>query len=942
MIGKVLGHFHLLSQLGAGGMGEVYLAEDTTLDRKVAIKFLPPSTAADDQAVKRLIREAKAAATLDHPNICAIYEIGEEDGRTFIVMQYIEGELLSTRLAHRPLTLDESLAIASQVADALVVAHARGIVHRDIKPQNIMLTPRGQAKLMDFGLAKRAPAPSSDDREGKTKSLLTTPGAIVGTVNYMSPEQVRGEDIDARSDIFSFGVVLYEMISGHHPFSQENLASTINAILSREPQPVARFAIDISAELERIIRKSLAKDKEERYQTIRDIQIDLKTLTKQASASDSGASVATAGPGYPELARRTTLTKRLLRYAGAAIILVAIVSVLYLGLFTSSSAKVLTEKDTILIADFDNTTGDTVFDRALKQALAVQLEQSPFLNIFADQRVRAALGLMGRSPDERVTRDVAREICEREDLKALLSGSIAPLGSHYVIAIEAVNARTGDILARQQVEAGSKEQVLATLGNAATKLREKLGESVASIQKFDTPMIQATTSSLEALRAYSLGIAQGMSGKFEEAISLFKRAVALDPNFATAYGALAVAISNSGGSDAGLYSAKAFALRDRVTERERLKISSQYYYTATGELDNFLEANELLRRTYPRDFSARNNLALSYMKIGEYEKAVEEAGESVRLNPNSAVSYSNLGWALRNLGRYDEAKATIERAHARNLDYVMMQHNLCLIGLVQGDPTAIPKQLDRTRGKPDERRFLVLKAESEVFFGRFRQSQETVRRAVESLHGENPSTAADVAATAAVWKAFVGLFPQARADANGALALVRDGTPPLGAVFALALCGDAARAQALAVELAKREPTDTDVNFMALPLIRAVVETGRGDTAQAIQSLQKTRLYELGIDDPFEAIYVRGQAYLRQGSGAEAMAEFQKIIDHRSISPMDLLYPLAHLGLARASALAGDAAKSRAAYQKFFTWWKDADSDLPILLEAKKEYEKLK
>jgi eukaryotic-like serine/threonine-protein kinase len=976
LVGRTIGHYRIIKALGEGGMGEVYLAQDEKLGRKVALKFLPSFYTKDRDRLRRFTQEARAASALNHPNIITIYEVGETNDHQFIATEFIEGETLRERLSRAPMKLGEALDVSIQVANALAAAHAVGIIHRDIKPENIMLRRDEFVKVLDFGLAKLSEAPAAVvDTQAGTKPLIRTDaGTVMGTVNYMSPEQARGLVVDARTDIFSLAVVIYEMVAGRAPFGGATRSDLIVALLERDPPPLARFAPETPAELERLVMKALAKDRDARYQTAKDLLIDLRGL-KQKLVVDAEIE-RTAPPEVTAKGRETKPTdgqvvstapgtaaqtavvdaiqatssaeyivseiKRHKKSAGLTLLTLVIITAAAI-FFYHKRAPALTEKDTILLTDFTNTTGDAAFDSTLKQALAVQLEQSPFLNIFPDERVRKTLRLMNRPPDERVTPTLGREICQRQGLKAMLTGSIASLGRNYVISLEAVNAQTDEVLAREQSEAEGKEQVLKTLGETTTRLRQKVGESLASIRKFDVPLTQATTSSLEALRAFSLGDAHRDKAEFTEAISFYKRAVELDPNFASAYQRIGTMYGNIGQSDLGMeFSKKAFALRERATERERFHITSAYYVTATKELDNWIEVLELWRQTYPRDFAPRNNLAYAYIRVGQYEKAIEEASEGIRLNPNAVLLYNTLGGAYRALGRYDEARAIFEQAHARNLDISWIHLNLYLIAFVQGDQAEMQRQLEWSSGKPDESYFLAWQSRTKMFSGLFRQSQETTRRAVESAQGQNLNDwAADITSTSAAWNALVGNCQQARAETTSALALARGRTPPSDAALALALCGDAARAQSLIDELARREPTDTDINAIFIPLIRAAIETGRGNGAQAIQLLQKPRRYEMGQDAEFWPTYVRGQAYLRQGSATEAMTEFQRIIDRRSVSPAHILYPLAYLGLARAAALSGDTAKGRKAYEDFFALWKDADSDIPILIEAKKEYERL-
>ena len=1458
--GQNLGHYEIIEQIGAGGMGEVYLARDKKLDRQVAVKILNENLSSDNASLQRFIREAKAASALNHPNILVIHEIGGPPNAHFIVSEHIEGKTLREILKERSLELSEILDVAAQIAGALVAAHDANLVHRDIKPENIMIRPDGVVKVLDFGLAKLV--------EQKIKSVLsledstmrqnpTAKGVILGTVAYMSPEQARGERVDARTDIFSFGSLLYEMLTKEQPFTGETTNHTVVAILEKEPPPLSQFSKSYTPEIERIVETCLAKKADERYRAAKVLLDDLKELKEelafQAKLERSSApskrgeaeaqiiraattaetekcnsiavlpftnisaeaeneyfcdglaeellnalakiedlrvaartsafsfknknveigeigrilnvktvlegSVRKSGnrlrisaqlvntadgyhlwserydremrdifdvqdeitltvvdvlkvkllggekaailkrytdnteayelylkglyhcnkwteeglrksieyfekalekdpefaPAYAKIAdyyhfsshislfspheilpkwkaaaqraleidegladahlamahiyfyydwdwakaereferavelnpnsahthqhygqflasreqferavtegrkaleldplsivvnfvvgathffvdrlddargfvrqlteldsnsphacwldgyllmangkyeeavgafqrsldlvdnqialselgcayglagRRDRALKILdqlfemrerqyaaafniarvyaglgdndnafrwmekaieerngelvylrrfvkagagvyfgenfstdaryediLRRAGLPtdkialertalshqketktqvfkattrdiaphttssaeyivnsikhhkrlVILVSvamlIASIAWLFLFNRSPA--LTEKDTILLADFVNTTHDPIFDGTLKQALAVQLGQSPFLNIFSEDRVREALKFMGRPAEERVTRDVGREICQRQGLKAMLAGTIASMGSHYVITLEAIDVQKGDTIAREQVEAESKEWVLRVLGEAATKLREQLGESLASIQKFDAPIEQATTSSLEAYKAYTLGIEQHHKGKYLEAIPLYKRATDLDPNFALAYARLAAVYVNS--RQFGLAaeaSKKAYDLRDRVSERERLFIAANYYDDVTREVEKKIETLELWERTYPLDFVPHNNLALQYNNLGQYEKAVEEAREAIRLNPNAAPAYSNLANALVGLNRIDEAQEVIERALAQKIETIWMHRNLYLIAFVRGDAEAMKQQIEWANGKPDEYAAQRWQAETASFSGKLRKTREFYDRAVElALRRDLKDVAAEMSVSSAARGVLFGDCKQVKVQTAQALAITQSYWTRIIAANALAACGEFSRTQAITDEMLKRYPKDTMLSKLFLPMIQAQGEMSRGNAAQAIKLLETTTFYERVVV-PFPIAYLRGQAYLSQQKGAEAAAEFQKILDGRAYRgwPVSPLSPLAHLGLARASVLTGDTAHARRAYQDFFALWKDADADIPILIEAKQEYEKL-
>ncbi len=980
-----LGRYEIRSQIGAGGMGEVYLAHDTQLRRPVALKLLPANYTADRERLQRFEQEACAASALNHPNILTVYEIGVESDTHFIATEYVDGVTLRQKLREAKMRLGDALDVAHQAAFALTAAHAAGVVHRDIKPENIMLRRDHVVKVLDFGIAKLVEPenPAGVDTEAQTRALVKTePGIVMGTAHYMSPEQARGLETDARTDVWSLGIVLYEMVAGRAPFKGETSSHVIVSLLEHEPAPLAIFAPDAPAQLERIVRKCLTKECDERYQTARDLMIDLKNLRREldfhselersvpphrtdapttqtdwdapTQTFDRASSAPTkaindAAPTGETRARQTSsaeyIATEIKRHKKGAILIAALATVAIAAsiLFLHHrGARALTEKDTILLTDFVNTTGDPVFDGTLKQALAVQLGQSPFLNIFSEDRARDALKLMGRAPDERVTRDVGREICQRQGLKAMLVGSIASLGNHYVITLEALNAQTGDAIAREQAEAENKEQVLHALGEAAMKLRDKLGESLQSIQKFDAPIEQGTTSSLEAFKAFSLGAEQHLKGKYLEAIPFFKRATEIDPNFALAYARMASIYYNSSQYDlAAEASQKAYELRDRVSERERLYISAGYYDNVTGELEKYLEMLELWKRTYPRAAVPHNNLAYKYNELGQFDKALEEAREAIRLNPNSASGYSLLAGAFVGLNRFDEAQEIIGQALAQKLETTIMHRTLYKIAFVQGDATTMQQQIEWTKGKPDEYVAQNWQAETVAFSGQLRKAKEFSNHAFELAAARDlKDVAAQIAAGAAARDALFRDCRLIKQQTAKALGISHRQPTMVAAGNALATCGEISQAQTIIDELVKRFPNDTLLNKIQMPLVRARIELQRGNPAQAIQLLETTGIYEGAA--LFPIAYLRGQSYLNQQSGTEAAAEFQKILDHRSWQTASPLYPLAHLGLARAAALSGDTTKASKAYQDFFALWRDADPDIPILQEARREYEKLK
>jgi serine/threonine protein kinase/predicted Zn-dependent protease len=929
---STLSHYRIEHKLGAGGMGEVYLAHDMRLRRPVALKLLPAKYTLDEERLHRFEQEAYAASALNHPNILTVYEIGVEHTIRFIATEHVDGVTLRQKLRDGKMRLADALDIAQQTAFALTAAHAAGVVHRDIKPANIMIRHDQVVKVLDFGLAKLVEPEPSVDPEAQTRAYSqTVPGRIWGSAYYMSPEHSRGLETDSRTDIWSLGVVLYEMVAGRVPFEGETASHVTVSVLEHEPAPLTRFAPEAPAELQRIVRKCLAKAPEERYQTSRDLMIDLKNLRRDLELQTELGTASRAATALKKPGRRAIVLASLAAVALAASIF----------LLPFRRAPSLTEKDTILLTEFVNTTGDPVFEDTLEQALAVQVGQSPFLNIFSEDRVRGALRFMGRSPDERVTRDVGREICQRQGLKAMIVGSIASLGTQYVVTLEAINAQTGDGIAREQATAENKEQVLGALGDAALELRKTLGESLQSIQKFAAPVEQATTSSLDALKAFSLGVEQQLSGRYLEAIPFLKRATDIDPNFALAWARMSSMYYNSGLHDlAADASSKAYALRDRVSERERLYIAAGYYDNVTGELEKYLETLELWKRTYPNHASPPNNLALKYIELGQFARAADEAREAIRLNPNAASSYSLLAGAFVGLNRLDEAKAIIGQALAQKLDTSAMRRTLYRIAFVEGDATTMAQQIAWAKGRPDEHVAQLWQAETAAFSGQLRRAREFSRLAVDLAERRNlKDVAAQIAAGAAARDAAVGHCTQVKERTAKAIAISRSQLTLVPAAQALAACGEVGHAQPITAELTRGSPKDTLLNKVTLPLVQARIEMQRGNPAQAVQLLETAGPYE-GYA-LFQIAYLRGQAYLDLRRGPDAAAEFQKILDHRGLQTASPFYPLARVGLARAAALAGDTTKARKAYQDFLALWKDADAGIPILQQARREYEKL-
>jgi serine/threonine protein kinase/tetratricopeptide (TPR) repeat protein len=967
-------HYRILEKLGAGGMGEVYLAEDMKLGRKIAIKILSEEFTTNKDRLHRFEQEASAASNLNHPNILTIHEVGVDDGRHYIATEYIDGVTLRRKMVASQLETPEILDIAVQVASALEEAHAAGIVHRDIKPDNIMVRRNGYVKVLDFGLAKltetidRSPA----DAEAATRVLVhTDAGVVMGTSHYMSPEQARGKPVDARSDIWSLGVVIYEMIAGRTPFEGETSTDVIVAITQKEPPPLARFSAEVISELDWIVMKALRKDRDERYQTIKELITDLRRVKQrlefQSELERSAAPVSFTRskisdfPGAPTMTQQAVQTAektithvsraeyiatgikrhKLLAALIALVVLVVSASAFYLY---NRNSHPLTERDTILLTDFVNSTGEPVFDGTLKQALAVNLGQTPFLNLFPEDRVRETLRFMGRSPDDRITRDVGREICQRQGLKAMLTGSIASLGSHYVITLEAVNPRTGDPIAREQIEADSKEKVLAALGTAALNLRKKLGESLSSMQKYDVNIEQATTSSLEALKAFSMANEERAKGREAESLVFYQRAVNLDPNFAMAYARIGVHYVNQDQLEAAKqYVQKAYDLRDRVSERERLYISEKYYAYITGEIDQTIETLKTWARLYPNDFIPHNNLSINYKILGRNEDALKEALEAVRLSPNNVSAYDNLVSSFMSVGHFDEAEQAEREAQRINADSLGAHVYNYYFAFLRQDQAAMDREVQWAKGKPEEAQFTGLLSAAALYSGKVKQAQELRKRAVDMLKQQNRAeNASTILLGLANDLMYLGKCDEAKANAKAALDLVRGQMSLANGAAIYSSCDDGDHAQKLLDEARATYPKNTVINSIVPPIVAADIEKNRGNFSQAIQLFESLRSYEGGVILGLGTTYARGNLYLKQRMGNEAAAEFRKVIERRGIDLLSCTHTLAHLGLGRALALSGDTAGARKAYQDFFALWKDADHDLPVLVEARKEYEELK
>ena len=938
MIGETLGHYRLIEELGVGGMGTVYRAEDLRLRRPVAVKVLTADLLAEPEALEWFKREARVAAALNHPNICTIHDVGDHHGRPYIVMELLEGEPLRDLLRGGALPREQVLDLGIGIAEALEAAHAQRVIHRDLKPANVFVSNDGRhAKVLDFGLPQlrgaltkpRQPPPFAEG--DTTPSVATLSGLGSRAPAYASPELARGEPLDERTDIFSFGAVLYEMTTGERAFAGTTPAAVYDAILNHAPAPPTSLNPELPVELEAVITKALEKDREQRYPTSAGLAFDLRRIRRRLEGASSSTLELAALLRYRHAWRRS----RGVLLAGLALLLLVAAGLVWRARLARAP---LSEKDFVLLADFVNNTGDPVFDLTLREALAVQLSQSPFLAIVPDDRVRETLRMMTRPADERLTHALAREVCERTGAKAVLEGQLDRIGTSYVATLEAKGCSAGESLAREQAQVDSKERVLRALGPMASSMRSQLGESLATVRQFDVPIEQATTRSLETLKAYALGLAQRAKGDDFGAIPFLEHAVMLDPAFASAHSQLSAIFGGFGEPEERASHARlAYENRSHVSERERLYIEYQHY-DATGDERRATEILEVWKQLYPRDYRAPNALAVSLNRFGQYDRAIEEALEAQRRNPEHPFPRSNLAYAYRGANRFAEARRTAEEAVARKTETLPLRRLLYQLAVMDGDRALADATLEWARGRPREFDLIGAQAQAVAFLGQMARARPLYEKTIEMARSQGLlQVALGYASLAALTEAVYGDRAQAARQARAVLAAEPSVAPRLRAAATLALAGEPEAAKAAIAAVKPSEADDLFVAKVHLPVAQASLFLARGEPARAIEALQPAKEYELGTIAVLTPAYLRGLALLQHGAAAAAREQFQAVLDHRGVDPFSPLEALAGLQLARARSQSGDAAGGRSAYDAFLAGWTDADSNLPVLVSARAE-----
>jgi len=936
LTGKKVSHYRVLDVIGGGGMGMVFKAEDLKLGRLVALKFLPEEFAGDAVALKRFEREAQTASALNHPNICTIYEIEEHEGQPFIAMELLQGDNLRNHLSaskQKPLPLRELLEISAQICDGLQAAHDKGIIHRDIKPANIFLCKSGTVKILDFGLAKlagsdvaleRAEAASTTvPKTSSTESLkkaLTRTGTTTGTAGYMSPEQVRHEELDTRSDLFSFGLVVYEMACGWRAFTGQTLVDVHEAILHQPPALARARNPVLPRSFDMVLAKALEKDRNRRYQSASALKEDLARITREANP-----------------ARRRT------RRALAAGVLLAVGALSVWRYEVYRHRITLAPTDTIVLADVDNRANDPVFDGALDTALRYEMEQTPYLNVLGLDKAYATMGQLKLAPTTKITPEIARQICGKTNSKMVISDSIADAGNGYHLETRALDCVSGATLAEEGTDIVARNQVVHELGATAARLRRKLGEPAESLVRFNQPLEKATSASLEALQTGAEGTKLFLAGNSEGALKLYQQAVELDPNLALMHGRMGAAYLFLGNTELSAASyTRAYQLRDRLTEKDRLNTEIAYYGRVTGNWEK--EYSSVLRflEIFPRDVLAHANLRAAFVYLGQPDRAADEAVETARLQPSSYYFGSAIQ-SIRFASRFNEAKSWLAKADVLKLDNSLIRRERLIVAFATGDRENVEKILEAEERGSYREDFLHEHSLIEIQQGRFRSAE---RLRLQALGRTSKASNADWwVVLSALEDAEVGKDVQARRYESKAAGSALDRYNNIALALALARSGRTAEAGRLADQISAERPEDTLVQHYFLPTIRAAIKLRQHDPAAAIDLLRGTAKYDLAFTGSFESVYpayIRGLAYVGLGDGQSAAAQFQKLIDNPGFSVRHVIGPLARLQLGRAQKMMGDNASARKSYEEFLSIWKDADADIPVYRQAKAEYAQLK
>jgi serine/threonine protein kinase/tetratricopeptide (TPR) repeat protein len=964
---KIVGRFEIVAPLGAGSMGEVYQAHDQKLGRDVAVKLLSPALASSEEHLLRFEREARAASALNHPHICTVYDVGqapEADGRPYLVMELLRGLTLFESMAAGPMAIGAVIGLGVQIAEALEAAHAAGIIHRDLKPANIFVTARGDAKLLDFGLAAMMEPP--EPAAGDAANPLTSLGTAVGTVLYMSPEQALGDPLDARTDIFSFGVVLYEMLTARRAFEGRSTTAIVDSILHSPPAGLAG-ALHIPAPMRRLLQRMMEKQRDQRPSSAAEVAAHLRAVlsgsiagreyaaTAPLSGSTSnlelgseifrGADAYTPAEPATSSGLNRTFGKRNLRDGAAiALVLLLVVVAAYGGYWWyRGNPPSLASREPLLLAAFSNTTGEAVFDGALRDALEIQLRQSPYLNVVPASQVRSTLQLMQRSPNEPVTAALARDLCERLGVKAVMLGSIASLAPAYVITLEAQACQSGDTLAREQTQATAKTDVLASVSAAAARIRERLGESIGSIERFNVPAHNATTPSLEALKAYSLGVDTRLTTGDVQAIPLFEHALELDPNFALAAARLGAIYTNLGDLErAQTYMKQAFARSESLSEPERLFIRSHYHYIVTGRLDDAVATYRLWIGTYPDDWVPHNNLSTTYVRLNRLEEAEVEARTAVHLAPKSVVAYQQLTRTLLALGRLSEAKAVTREALSRGLESSVIHMLAFDLAFIDKDAGGMQEHLRAAAARPDGYLVLTEAARAAFASGDIATSRTLYAQAMTAARAARANDmAASLVAEQALGNALVGDASLARGQLQQAIGARREaGAETLWTgALAAAFLGRTPQATQLTQAYQALAPPAPDIVGAQIPILVAAAALASHDGRRAIAALNSATPYERSAGPWLQ--YLRGLAHMAVREHTLAVDEFRLVISRPGSQPTSIVHTLSHLQRARAARAAGDSVQARQAYADFAAAWAKSDPRHPLRIAAASEADAL-